>query len=86
MIDIDMLIADRATRGEFTIEERLAESSGSSFYVVTSTTRPSLRLFARERSDSEYAAALMNVAASQLVDQAPAVAAPTAIQRAAEIG
>ena len=39
MIDIDMLIADRATRGEFTIEERLAESSGSSFYVVTSTTR-----------------------------------------------
>lgn len=85
-IDLDAILTDLATDGDFHLEERLTESPGGSLYVVTSTTRPGLRLFAVERRDAEYAAGIANVGASQLREPKASPAALSPIQRAAAIG
>lgn len=78
-VDVDRLIADPATAGTFYIEAGCHPPPATgSLYVVTSTGRPGLRIFALERADCEYIAQLCNAAASQLVDSLPAAAVPTA--------
>lgn len=85
MIDLDRLLNDPATAGTFHIAERLAESPGGSLYEITSTGRPSLRLFTMNREDAEYFTDIANVAASQL-EPRPATVVPTTIARAVAIG